>query len=325
VEHRILKPVFFTDVNNGWTVGSNGVTLHTTNGGSQWISQRSGTPFYLQSVFFTDANTGWASGYFGALIHTTDGGTTWVSQTSGTEEWLNSLFFTDASTGWTVGSAGIILHTEGVTVPCDSLDLFQARCLPGGVVQTRVVLFNSTGFAGQKVVFDIDGTDYPAVIITNGVHSKAQVQTTPGTGNHLSPLGSFRLFSTDSAGVHLTGPGAEEEWLFDDDPSSTESNRNIGKDGGSDLAPLLENYPDPFNPSTTIRYRLGEETHVTLRIYNMLGQLVNTLVDENQKAGFHESIWNGSGDFGQKIASGMYIARLTAGKFSSTKRMLLLK
>ena len=96
-------------------------------------------------------------------------------------------------------------------------------------------------------------------------------------------------------------------------------------DGTPQEFSLSQNYPDPFNPSTTIRYALSEDAHVTLKIYNMLGQLVATLVDENQSAGYREVVWSGSNEFGQKVASGIYIYRMTAGSFEDSKRMLLLK
>ncbi len=88
---------------------------------------------------------------------------------------------------------------------------------------------------------------------------------------------------------------------------------------------LLDNYPDPFNPETTIRYTLSEDAHVTLKVYSMLGQLVTTLVDELQTAGYRSAIWNGRNDSRAGVASGIYIYRITAGNFTATKRMLLLK
>ncbi len=83
---------------------------------------------------------------------------------------------------------------------------------------------------------------------------------------------------------------------------------------------LKQNYPNPFNPTTTIIYSLPEASDVRLDIYNILGQNVATLVDEYRQAGTHEVTWNANG-----IASGVYFYRLTAGEYTDTKRMLLLK
>lgn len=109
----------------------------------------------------------------------------------------------------------------------------------------------------------------------------------------------------------------------------------IPVDDGKTLVPkafeLSQNYPNPFNPTTTIRYTLpsvrdGEETlPTTLRIYNILGEVVRTLVDEPKSAGVHYEIWDGKDDQGEQVASGVYFYRLRAGEFSETKKMVLLK
>lgn len=88
---------------------------------------------------------------------------------------------------------------------------------------------------------------------------------------------------------------------------------------------LEQNYPNPFNPTTTIRYQLPENSTVKLQIYNMLGQVVNTLVSGNQQAGRYTVNWDGTSQFGEKVASGVYIYRLQAGAFSQTRKMMLLK
>ncbi len=88
---------------------------------------------------------------------------------------------------------------------------------------------------------------------------------------------------------------------------------------------LEQNYPNPFNPSTTIRYALKDNVPVRLKIYNTLGQVVRTLVNTRQQAGSYEVLWDGTNDFGQQVASGMYIYRIEAGDFVQAKRMTLLK
>jgi len=88
---------------------------------------------------------------------------------------------------------------------------------------------------------------------------------------------------------------------------------------------LSQNYPNPFNPSTTFRYGLREPGQVSLKVYNMLGQLVRTIVDEQQIEGYHEVVWDGRNEVGETVSSGIYIYRMTSGSFVETKRMLLIK
>jgi hypothetical protein len=93
---------------------------------------------------------------------------------------------------------------------------------------------------------------------------------------------------------------------------------------------LMQNYPNPFNPSTTIKFALPEPSRVTVEIYNLLGQRVNTLVSEQMGAGYHEVQWNGTTSAGQLVGSGIYFARFNAngvdGKsFSDVRKLMLMK
>ena len=95
---------------------------------------------------------------------------------------------------------------------------------------------------------------------------------------------------------------------------------------------LDQNFPNPFNPSTAINYQLAADSKVSLKIYNMLGDEVKTVLDETQEAGYKAAEWNSTNNFGNVVASGVYFYRLTAvnlsepGKsFNEVKKMVLLK
>jgi hypothetical protein len=88
---------------------------------------------------------------------------------------------------------------------------------------------------------------------------------------------------------------------------------------------LMANYPNPFNPSTTIEYALKENSQVSLVIYNTLGEKVKTLVNEEQISNRYQVTWDGTNDLGAKVSSGVYIYRITAGNFVSTHKMILMK
>jgi hypothetical protein len=88
---------------------------------------------------------------------------------------------------------------------------------------------------------------------------------------------------------------------------------------------LLQNYPNPFNPSTTIRYGLPAAGPVTLKVYNLLGQEVKTLVDEVQEAGFRTVEWDSRNNGNGLVGSGVYFYELRAGSFVQERKMLLLK
>jgi len=88
---------------------------------------------------------------------------------------------------------------------------------------------------------------------------------------------------------------------------------------------LEQNYPNPFNPSTTIRYNILESGRVTLKIYDLLGREIKTLVNENQINGKYQVLWNGENNFGSNVSSGVYFYQLKAGDFIQTKKMILLR
>jgi len=88
---------------------------------------------------------------------------------------------------------------------------------------------------------------------------------------------------------------------------------------------LAQNYPNPFNPSTTIKYALQENAEVTLKIYNVLGQVVRTLVNEKQTAGYKLVVWDGTNDIGVQAASGIYIYRIEAKDFVQSKKLILMR
>ncbi|MFQ6092452.1 MAG: FlgD immunoglobulin-like domain containing protein, partial [bacterium] len=91
---------------------------------------------------------------------------------------------------------------------------------------------------------------------------------------------------------------------------------------------LEQNYPNPFNPTTSIQYSVVSDQsppHITLKIYNILGQEVRTLVDETTEAGYYTVTWDGRDDRGLDVTSGVYFYHLKAGQFSQIKKMLLLR
>ncbi len=88
---------------------------------------------------------------------------------------------------------------------------------------------------------------------------------------------------------------------------------------------LIDNYPNPFNPETTISYNVNYNENVSIEIYNVKGQLVNTLVNSPQTLGNHKVVWNGRDNNNNKVSSGLYFYKMTNGKYSGTKKMILMK
>jgi hypothetical protein len=115
--------------------------------------------------------------------------------------------------------------------------------------------------------------------------------------------------------------GVEQLRLRPDKPEIVEA--EMLRAGAGDE--LFQNAPNPFNPTTTIRFRLADAARAELTVFDVRGRRIRTLVDEVLSAGEHAQGWDGTNQRGEPVASGVYFYRLTAGDFRETRRMLLLK
>ena len=111
---------------------------------------------------------------------------------------------------------------------------------------------------------------------------------------------------------------------------SSGANPIVGVEVGSmkgipKVCSLEQNIPNPFNPSTSIGYRLPEAGRVKLVVYNVLGQVVRVLVDDVHDAGFYTVVWDGKDNMGRGVASGVYGYRMTSGDFTYWRKMVFLK
>jgi hypothetical protein len=88
---------------------------------------------------------------------------------------------------------------------------------------------------------------------------------------------------------------------------------------------LIQNSPNPFNPVTTLRYDLPEQSTVNIIIYDMLGRQVRTLLNQTQDAGFKSVIWDATNDYGKPVSAGVYLYKIQAGEFVQTRKMVLMK
>ncbi|MBI3578480.1 MAG: T9SS type A sorting domain-containing protein [Ignavibacteriales bacterium] len=88
---------------------------------------------------------------------------------------------------------------------------------------------------------------------------------------------------------------------------------------------LSQNYPNPFNPTTNIRFSIPKESVVKLAVYDIMGRVVATLVNDKLPAGSHRATWNGKGDDGRNVSSGVYFYHIQAEGFTATKKMALIK
>jgi hypothetical protein len=204
-------------------------------------------------------------------------------------------------------------------IPCEDIRNFTAICKPvNGRVQPKLTFF-TTEHAGKTVTFLIDGVEADATVVSAGTRAIAKTGISghePGTYTValVNPDGCFEEIMVTC----IPPPGGTEEADEDADEVA------FGGVNPAETA-LQGNYPNPFNPSTTIRYALSQDSWVSLKVFNTLGQEVATLVNEFQHAGSMAAVWNGRNEYGATVASGIYIYRLTTDNVVLSEKMLFMK
>ena len=138
-------------------------------------------------------------------------------------------------------------------------------------------------------------------------------------GSQVAMFGQHILIGTDLKDA--IKPGAAYFYSYD----KTGKNRDISVQKLPKTIALNPNYPNPFNPSTTIQYSMIKESMVTLKVYNLNGQVVKTLVNESKSFGTHSAVWDGRDQAGNPVASGIYMYRLETGGKVLTRKMFLAK
>ncbi len=110
--NKVLRGIYFAGSTTGWVVGDGGLIIKTTNNGTSWTQQTSGSTNQLNKIMFIDANNGIVVGNAGTILKTINGGTSWASPSSGTIQNLNAIYYADASNVWVCGNNGIILRSS---------------------------------------------------------------------------------------------------------------------------------------------------------------------------------------------------------------------
>lgn len=298
----VFRHVYFSDTSNGTAVGTNGTILRTTNGGKVWNFQTNKTTVDLNGVYFIDSLNGVAVGNFGTILKTTNGGMTWILQTSGTSYDLRGIYFPNSNSGTIVGFGGKILKTTTNNVLPVELTSFTAVNTVNGVRLnwSTATELNNHGFEVQR---GKDKSNFIAVGFVNGngtstaQHTYSFKDKNINTGKYY-----YRLKQIDFNGSYKYS-------------HIVEVNLNIPIQFS-----LEQNYPNPFNPTTTIKYSIPNQSLITMKLYDVLGREVTTLVNEEKTAGIYKVELNAS-----SLASGVYFYRIKAGDFVQTKKMILLR
>ncbi len=231
----------------------------------------------------------------GNILKTTNGGDTWVSRNIITGQGINDIYFTDSNHGWVVGYQFIAKTTNGgINWSTTPITFLAGKCSMIDELKGWII-----GAEGE-MMYTLDG----------GNHWNLSYQI---TNNNLRDL----FFVGDDGWIvggwgtilHTTNGGVT---FIEEEKNSTQPKEFL----------LQQNYPNPFNPSTSIQYAISSTQFVTLKVYDLLGREVATLVNEEKPAGSYNVEFTINN---LQLSTGIYFYRLQAGNYVETKKMILLK
>jgi photosystem II stability/assembly factor-like uncharacterized protein len=341
-----LISLFFLDANTGWIAGADGI-FKTTNGGDNYFTITNPSPI-VYDCYFINYLTGWAVGLESTakVCKTTNGGNNWISQTIniGTSEQIFYVHFENEMTGWCTGPNTIIKTTNGgvnwimQSHPTVSLinRIFAISPEIAWITALGTVLSTTNGGANwiSRDIYTNNNTISAFFLNSN----TGYVSTSPGnvfktTNNGLNWIA--QMTDTASALYSIYFTSADTGFVcgsYGNIYKTVNGGGVIGVKRIEENIPekyyLSQNYPNPFNPTTTIKFSIPNLSSphslngdlVVLKIYDILGKEIVTLVNEKQSPGVYDVTFDGS-----SLNSGIYFYKLQTDNFSDTKKMILIK
>ena len=315
-----LRAVYFMNPNTGFAAGglyglADNYLLSTTNGGASWQNSSPGNG-YLYSITFKDALTGYMTTFSSGIFKSTDAGTSWSLNQSEPASLILSMFFVDANLGFMTGGDSFGIDSSGVIY----------KTVNGGnnwslVYNDHKGMINSVKFVSSQIGFAAGTFD---MIAEPGNLLPGRIIKTTNSGSSwfidtlfTNASGFTSLYFTNALTGYVVGSNGE---IF---KTTTGGNPMgivpVSKDIPKEFS-LSQNYPNPFNPTTTIKFSISKESFAKLSVFDILGNEVNVLVNQDLKAGEYKVSFDAT-----NLASGVYFYKLSAGDFVSTKKLAVLK
>jgi photosystem II stability/assembly factor-like uncharacterized protein len=275
---------------------NNGVLLSTDNGAT-WNFVNSGLTNTSTRALYAKGSNLFAGTRGGGVFLSSDNGTSWTAVNSGlTNHYIYALIHNGSNLFAGTYNSGVFLSTNNGT---------SWTAASNGLPSNTVVAF---AVSGGNLFAGVDGSG--VYLTTNNGSDWTDVTTglTSLTIRALKVSGSYLYVGGENSGVWRRPLSEMITGAEDEQNSLPESYA------------LYQNYPNPFNPSTKIKYSVTQSSNVLLKVFNVLGNEIVTIVNEEKPAGTYEVQFNGTG-----LPSGIYFYKLQAGNFVETKKMILLK
>lgn len=331
-----FRGVAFSTQSNAVVVGDLGTVLRTSDGGVSWSAISSGTDKQLNAVNFADVSNGYAVGILGAILRTGDGGETWTNVSGSTTANLNAVSADGGGHVSAVGDGGTVLFSPDAGETWISRETGFVNNLYGISLHADTMV---AAGANGIVLWSADAGDHWQMS-TIAPHNLFSLQFTTGSiGMIVGDNGA--VFRTADAGInwHPQISGTSQPLYAVSLPDENTAfiaggfGTILGTTSGGVVsvraasAPplpsrfsLSQNYPNPFNPVTHFRFTVANAQFVTLRVYDVLGREAAILVNGTRQPGEYTVEWDASAK-----PSGVYFCRLTAGPYTATRKLLLIR
>jgi photosystem II stability/assembly factor-like uncharacterized protein len=298
-----IYSLMFLNYETGWLSAAQGQIAKSIDGGITWQNLQSGTSQYLRDIYFIDYNTGWCVGHNGTILFTTNGGSTWMQQSSNTFENLRAVQFVNDQVGWAVGENGTILKTVNSGIPVELIS-FSAE-IENNLVKLSWITATENNNLGFEVERKIKN-DWKKLAFIRGNGTTTMQQYYSYSDNISSSQGEIKIF------YRLKQIDFNGSYKYLNEISVDLELTSIFN--------LEQNFPNPFNPTTTIKYSVGQNGFVTLKIFDVLGKEVATIVNSHKEAGSYKIEFDGN-----KLTNGIYYYMLKSNDLFSIKKFVLMK
>jgi photosystem II stability/assembly factor-like uncharacterized protein len=334
-----ITAIYFIDENTGWVGSTEHLVKKTTDGGVTWASQPLSTSSYIADIYFNNSQTGYLSGNAGQIFKTSNGGTNWTNIAPINTHW-GEVKFIDINTGWILSDYDLYRTTNAGTT---WTSIFHNAGMQLGYFQDFHFINSLTGWATipsgiAKTTNGGDTWSFKTIQMANPMAVQFLNENVGWCAGHTNNSTGY-ILGTVNGGTNWVTQKIEQNneywdisfaninmgWATGDAiVSSTTTGGLVSVIQTSTQSPdafsLKQNFPNPFNPTTKISFAVKNSTFASLKIFDMNGKEVKTLVDGNISAGTYEINFNAS-----ELNSGVYFYTLKTNEFTETKKMTLIK
>jgi photosystem II stability/assembly factor-like uncharacterized protein len=343
MNQKYLVDILYKSAGEIWAVGEGGALVHSTDGGVSWYDSTLSDP-WLSGIAFATEQIGFIVSSSGTVYRSVDAGRTWRVHTSLGNTPLERIAFSSPMLGWIAADDGVYRSTDGgetwqhVNGTAGlALDIAAVGNHAWYPAVNSVMYTSDAGLTwASRSVFPVGNIISIIRSLAFADESNGWVVADNGRSYRTTDGGDHWAMDSDINGNPLFGirfADPKRGWAVGTDGAILRFNNaplSVADDRGGEFPKrfsLEQNYPNPFNPTTKIQFTIVNRQLILVKVYDMLGREVSTLVNEVREPGTYTVQFDARlpGGQGSNLASGVYFYKMQAGQFVQTRKLLLLR